>query len=122
MSIKPAIKPGDWVRLGHDRHPDFRIEGIVQESFSGYLAVGETPFGLVGGELFYGYTILEHKPAEPVWAKDRVVADKHGDLFVRDGVKWHLVLGEGIHQIAYTTAEIAAAVGPITRIDPRSQS
>lgn len=121
MTDQPNLNPGDWVRLGHTQHPDFRLEGTVRESSPGYRTVGETPIGSVDDGVFIGYTILEHKHAEPDWANDRAIVDKNGTLLVRDGVKWRMVWGDsdGIDPVAFTTAEVARR-GPITRIDPRA--
>lgn len=116
-----TINPGDWVCLGHEQYPDFRIEGTVRES-NGYLKVGKTAIGSVRNGKFAVYTILGHKPGEPDWANDRAVVDKRGTLYARDGVKWRMVLGTGISAFTYTAAEVAN-FGPITRIDPpRKQS
>lgn len=119
MTDQPTINPGDWVRLGHTQHPDFRLEGTVHVSSPGYLALGGAPIAGVYDGLFYGYTILERTPAEPDWANDRAVVDGKGTLWVRDGVKWRPSMDGGvIGMVALTTAEVAAD-GPITRIDPR---
>ena len=120
---EPAINSGDWVRLGHKDYPDFRLEGTVHESSGGYWSVGNVTICSVDDGLFFGYTILDRKPAEPDWANDRVIVDKRGTLWVRDGVKWRKARGDGIYAVAFahTTAEVAR-FGPITRIDPRKQS
>ena len=118
---EPTINPGDWVRLGHTQHPDFRLEGTVHESSPGYRTVGETTIASVDDGMFFGYTILDHKPGEPDWANDRAVVDGKGDLWVRDGrVKWCIVGVNGLGP-RFPTIEVAER-GPITRIDSRKQS
>ena len=122
MNDIKAINPGDWVRLGHKDFPDFRLEGTVHEFSFGHWSLGKTTIGTADDGLFYGYTILEHKPAEPDWANDRVIVDGKGDLWVRDGVKWRVAWGDGIGLIAFTAARVATEFGPITRIDPKAQT
>lgn len=73
-----TIQPGDWVRLGHKDHPDFMLEGTARD-YVGGVWVGPSVIAADEGELFYGYNLLAHKPAQQLHHVAAAIGEADGN-------------------------------------------